>query len=65
MARQVHFVITIDLDDKTKTIDDETLCAKFHDGTTWDTDEAEWVFETDEEYEEALTILNDKSKELK
>lgn len=64
MAKIVHFVISIDLEDKTKKIDDDTLTAIFHSGTAWDTDECEWVIETDEEYQEALAILNDKSKEL-
>lgn len=64
MSKLIHFVITIDLEDGTKRIDDDTLSAMFHSGTMWDTDKEEWGVETDEEYQRALAILNDKEIEL-
>ena len=64
MATVVHFVISVDLDTKEKRIDDDTLSAVFHSGTAWDTEKCEWFVEEDDEYQEALAILNDKSKEL-
>lgn len=64
MAKVIHFVISVDLDTKEKRIDDDTLSAVFHSGTAWDTIANEWVCEDEDEYQEALAILNDKSKEL-
>lgn len=61
MSRQVHFVITVDLDDKVPFIDDETYTARFSkDEQVWDTDKSEWVEYGDEMelYYEALDILN-------
>ena len=64
MAKEIHFVITVNLEDKSKRIDDDTLSAVFYNGTGWDTDKQEWFVEEDDEYQEALAILNDKSKEV-
>lgn len=64
MAKEIHFVITVNLDEKSKRIDDDTLSAMFHSGTGWDSETQEWFVEEDDQYQEALAILNDKSKEL-
>lgn len=64
MAKIVHFVISVNLEDKTKKIDDDTLTAVFHFGTAWDDEKCEWFNETPEELQEALEILNDNSKRL-
>lgn len=64
MSKQVHFVIVVDLGTGEKFIDDDTLTARFDDGSTWDTDTQEWIEEEEEDYERALAILNDKEIEL-
>jgi hypothetical protein len=44
MARLVHFVIAVDLDDKSVSIDDGTYTARFSPREqVWDTDLNEWV----------------------
>jgi hypothetical protein len=64
MSRQLYFVIAVDLDEKSKSIDDDVLMARFGRAVCWDDSLEEWVVETDEEYAEALEILNNKDKEL-
>lgn len=56
-GKVVYFVVAVDLSTKTKYIDDEefTYLDNHH---AWDIDKAKWVQETDEEYAEALAILN-------
>ena len=66
MARLVHFVIAVDLDDKSVSIDDGTFTARFSPREqVWDTDLNEWVEyvvvddETGEsEYDLAVEILD-------
>jgi hypothetical protein len=66
MARLVHFVIAVDLDDKSVSIDDGTYTARFSPREqVWDTDLNEWVEyvvvddETGEsEYDLAVEILD-------
>jgi hypothetical protein len=44
MARLVHFVIAVDLDDKSVSIDDGTYTARFSPSEqVWDTELDEWV----------------------
>ena len=66
MARILHFVIAVDLDDKSVSVDDETYTARFSPSEqVWDTDLNEWVEyvvvddETgDSEYDLAQEILD-------
>lgn len=59
MARTVHFVIAVDIDDKSVRIDDDTFTAKFHEGAVYDEEKQEWRKEDYEtEYLPALEILN-------
>ena len=66
MARLVHFVIAVDLDDKSVSIDDGTFTARFSPREqVWDTELNEWVEyvvvddETGEsEYDLAVEILD-------
>ena len=66
MARIIHFVIAVDLDDKSVSVDDETYTARFSPSEqVWDTDLNEWVEyvvvddETgDSEYDLAQEILD-------
>ena len=59
MARIVHFVVAVDLDKKITFIDDDTLTAKFADGSLYDEEKEEWrVEDYDTEYLPALEILN-------
>jgi hypothetical protein len=58
MARQVHFVVVVDLDDKTWAVDDDTFTARFgKDEGTWDTETEEWRATSWEENVDALEIL--------
>jgi hypothetical protein len=59
MGRTVHFVIAVDIDDKSVHIDDDTFTAKFHDGALYDEEKQEWREEDYEtEYLPALELLN-------
>lgn len=58
MARQVHFVVVVDLDEKAWFVDDDTFTARFDkDEGTWDTETCDWRATTHEENIEALEIL--------
>jgi len=66
MSRLVHFVIAVDLDDKSVSVDDGTFTARFSPREqVWDTELNEWVEyvvvddETGEsEYDLAVEILD-------
>ena len=64
MGREVHFVVAVDVDNKTLYIDDDTYAAKFdHSQGYWDTDKEEWLEDSDRLlYDQALEILNTKAK---
>jgi hypothetical protein len=62
MARFVHFVISVDLDDKSAVLDDHTFMAKFSDGGLWDDVLEEWREETDEECEQARILMREMFK---
>jgi 5,10-methenyltetrahydromethanopterin hydrogenase len=62
MARYVHFVIAVDLDDKSAVLDDDTFMAKFPDGGLWDDVSEEWRDETDEECEQARILMREMFK---
>jgi hypothetical protein len=61
MAKQVHFVVTVDLEEGVPFIDDDTYSARFgKEEQVWNTETSEWE-EFDEEmdlYYQALEILN-------
>jgi hypothetical protein len=67
MTRLVYFVIAVDLDDKSVSVDDETFTARFSKSEqVWDTELSEWrpyteenVMGTPEEYDLAVDILNE------
>ena len=59
----VYFVVAVDLSTKTKYIDDETLTAVFPNGSVFDTEQNEWGGESQKEYAQALTILNNSEWE--
>ena len=64
MARQVYFVIAVDLDDKTIRIDDDTFMARFgKEEQVWDDKTSEWREYAEDEYEKAVEILNAKKLE--
>jgi hypothetical protein len=67
MARMVYFVLAVDLDAQTVSIDDGTFTARFQSyEQVWDTDLQEWrkyEGEENEEYHLALDILNTKKLE--
>ena len=64
MTRQVYFVIAVDLDDKTVWIDDDTFVARFgKDEQVWDDKTSEWREYAEDEYENAVAILNEKRLE--
>jgi hypothetical protein len=61
MAKQVYFVVAVDLDEGVPFIDDAVLTARFaSDEQVWDTETEKW--ESDDEaatlYLKALEILN-------
>lgn len=60
MARQVYFVVAVDLESGVPFIDDDTFMARFSkDEKVWDTEANEWREEDyDTEYLPALEILN-------
>lgn len=59
MTRQVHFVVVVDLDEKSWRVDDDTFTARFgKDEGTWHADVEEWRATTWDENVEALEILN-------
>jgi hypothetical protein len=59
MAKQVHFVVVVDLDTKEWFVDDETFMVKFHEGEgTWDTGTETWEATEWDDNLAALDILN-------
>lgn len=64
MAKQVHFVIAVDVDNQTIFIDDDTYTAKFDRAEqVWDSEAEHWLGDDDGSYyQSALTILNNKAQ---
>ena len=59
MAREIHFVIAVDIDNRTLSIDDGSYEARWSsDEQVWDTEKTEWREFEGEEYELALELLN-------
>jgi hypothetical protein len=64
MAREIHFVVVVDLDDETVRIDDDTFMARFDKSEqVWDAEKSEWREYAEDEYEKAVEILNAKKLE--
>lgn len=61
LTREVYFVVAVNLDDQTITIDDNEFTARFapHE-QVWDYDLEQWRDYAEGEYERALLILNTK-----
>ena len=58
MARLVYFVLSVDLDDKSVMIDDDTFMMRFSKSEqVWDEELNEWRDYADGEYEQAVDIL--------
>jgi len=63
MAREIHFVIAVDIDNGTISIDDGSYEARFSsDEQVWDSERCKWREFEDDEYDLALGILNSLSK---
>jgi hypothetical protein len=60
MAREVHYVLVVDLETGEVEIDNDTAIARFDEKLLWDTDTQEWREETEDEANEAYTILRNK-----
>jgi hypothetical protein len=45
MSKLVYFVVTVDLESKEVSIDDDTLVARFPDGSVWDDVSGKWESE--------------------
>lgn len=65
MSREVHFVIAVDIDEKTVRIDDETFMARFDfSQQVWNNVTQVWELDPNlESYYEALYLLNTKRLE--
>jgi len=63
MAKQVHFVVAVDVDTGTISIDDETYTARFSSSEGyWNTETEEWSSDPRQfYYDKALKILNSKA----
>jgi hypothetical protein len=64
MAREIHFVIAVDIDNGTISIDDGSYQARWAGNEqVWDTDKQDWRELKDNEYEIALELLNTRKLE--
>jgi hypothetical protein len=64
MTREIHFVIAVDLDNETISIDDSSYMARWSgDEQVYDTEKNEWREFDEDEYELALELLNTKRLE--
>lgn len=64
MAREIKFIISVDLDDGTSTIDDASFMERYSSAEqVWYTDLKEWRQYEEGEYQLALEILNTKPLE--
>ena len=61
MAKIVYFVIAVDLETKSISIDDETFMARFGESEqVFDEEAGEWLADEENFYDEAVEILNSK-----
>lgn len=66
MSREIHFIVVVNIDDKTVRIDDDTFITRFSSKEqVWDTELSEWRDFDEEatEYTEAVQILNNSKLE--
>jgi hypothetical protein len=64
MSREIHFVLAVDLDKKTVSIDDGSYQARWSSNEqVWDNDLFIWREFLKGEYELALKLLNEKKLE--
>ena len=64
MAREITFVLSVDLDNQIVRIDDDTYVARFgRDEQVWDTELKQWRDYEDGELTLAVEILNTKKLE--
>ena len=64
MAREIHFVIAVDIDNGTISIDDGSYQARWAGNEqVWDNELCSWREFEDDEYELALELLNTKKLE--
>jgi hypothetical protein len=65
VSREVHFVIAVDVDEKTVRIDDETFMARFDfSQQVWNNKTQMWELDPNlETYYEALHLLNTRELE--
>lgn len=64
MAREIKFIISIDLDAQTSSIDDGSFTIRYQDWEqVWNTDTQDWQPYKEGEYDLALQILNTKKLE--
>lgn len=60
MARRfVHFVVSVDIDNKVVSFDNDTFDAKFPFGGLFDEETGEWREETEDEFEEARILMRE------
>lgn len=64
MSREIKFIVSVDLDDQTVRIDDDSLIMRYSEKEqVWDTDLQEWRPFEENEYETAVELLNTKKLE--
>lgn len=63
MSREVHFVVAVDVDTGTISIDDDTYTTRFSGNEGyWDSEAGEWFPDPEQiHYNKALKILNHKA----
>jgi hypothetical protein len=59
MAKVVHFIVSVDLDDEYVAIDHDTFDAKFPFGGLFDSETGEWREEEEDEYEKARILMRE------
>ena len=63
MAKQIHYVVVVDLDRGTWSFDDDTLLARFDDEGTWNTDTQQWEETEPDDYDAGLKIIRTEGTE--
>lgn len=64
MSREIKFIVSINLDEQTARIDDDSFSLRYSEREqVWDTDLEEWRDYREGEYELALELLNTKKLE--
>lgn len=64
MSREVKYILSVNLDEQTVRIDDDSFSLRYSEREqVWDTDLEEWRDYKEGEYELALELLNTKKLE--